>query len=72
MATAQTGRRWRLRMTRTAVFQWPILSYTWRGPTITVTSSSLHRVWFMVLSDSLLDWLLLVKTEIIKQFLSSS
>ena len=46
VATAQTGRRWRLRMTRTAVFQCPILSYTWRGPTMG-TTSSLHRLWFM-------------------------
>ena len=44
VATPQTGRRWRLRMTRTAVFQCPILSYTWRGPTITGATSSLHDV----------------------------
>ena len=43
-------------MTRTAVFQCPILSYTWRGPTITAAASSLHRLWFMFHYVSLGSW----------------
>ena len=51
VARAQTGRRWRLSMTRTAVFQCPILWYTWRGPTNPGGASSLHRLWFILQSD---------------------